>query len=150
VSELIVVDRLVKEFLDPKGETVRAVDGVSFRCAAGAVFGLLGLNGAGKTTTLRMLSTVLSPTEGTATLAGYDIRREPRAVRASIGFLSGTTGLYHRLTARETLRRPRKIGTRVLRDREICRSTLRQTLDRNETESQHRQGSRPRSADSHS
>ncbi len=104
MKDLIVVDRLVKEFLDPKGEVVRAVDGVSFRCAAGSVYGLLGLNGAGKTTTLRMLSTVLSPTRGTATLDGRDIAGDPRGVRASIGFLSGTTGLYHRLTARETLR----------------------------------------------
>lgn len=104
MSELIVVEGLSKEFLDPKGNAVRAVNDVSFRCGAGAVYGLLGLNGAGKTTTLRMLSTVLAPTEGTARLAGHDILQDPRAVRASIGFLSGTTGLYHRLTARETLR----------------------------------------------
>jgi len=104
VSEQIIVEQLEKAFPDYRGGEVRAVDGVSFRCRAGEIFGLLGLNGAGKTTTLRMLSTVLTPTAGTATLDGHDILREPRAVRASIGFLSGTTGLYHRLTARETLR----------------------------------------------
>jgi sodium transport system ATP-binding protein len=104
VTDLIVADRLSKTFVDRKGEPVIAVDGVSFRCRPGEVFGLLGLNGAGKTTTLRMLSTVLSPTSGTAIVGGFDVVAEPERVRASIGFLSGTTGLYHRLTARETLR----------------------------------------------
>ncbi|NNE43107.1 MAG: ATP-binding cassette domain-containing protein [Gemmatimonadetes bacterium] len=95
---------LAKTFPGHAGEEVQAVGGVSFRAHAGEVFGLLGLNGAGKTTTLRMLSTVLTPTRGTASLAGHDIREEPMKVRESIGFLSGTTGLYHRLTPRETLR----------------------------------------------
>jgi sodium transport system ATP-binding protein len=104
VSELIQVEGLSKAFPDHRGGAVRAVDGVSFTCRAGEVFGLLGLNGAGKTTTLRMLSTVLTPTSGTARIAGHDIREDARAVRHSIGFLSGTTGLYHRLTAEETLR----------------------------------------------
>jgi sodium transport system ATP-binding protein len=104
VTALIVADRLAKTFSDRKGEPIRAVDGVSFTCEAGEIFGLLGLNGAGKTTTLRMLSTVLTPTSGTAVIAGHDIAAAPERVRASIGFLSGTTGLYHRLTARETLR----------------------------------------------
>jgi len=67
------------------------------------VFGLLGPNGAGKTTTLRMLSTVFKPTEGTAMIWGYDVVEEPESVRRVIGFLSGDTGLYGRLSARETL-----------------------------------------------
>jgi sodium transport system ATP-binding protein len=104
VSEPIEVDGLAKFFADHRGGEVRAVDGVSFACRAGEVFGLLGLNGAGKTTTLRMLSTVLTPSRGTARIAGWDIRESPREVRHSIGFLSGTTGLYHRLTAEEMLR----------------------------------------------
>jgi sodium transport system ATP-binding protein len=104
VSELIRVDGLTKVFPGHDGSEVRAVSDVSFSCREGEVFGLLGLNGAGKTTTLRMLSTVLTPTSGTATVAGHDIRTDARAVRHSIGFLSGTTGLYHRLTAEETLR----------------------------------------------
>jgi sodium transport system ATP-binding protein len=83
--------------------TVAASD-ISFTCHAGEVFGLLGPNGAGKTTTLRMLSTVLTPTEGTARIAGHDVVREADKVRANIGFLSGNTGLYPRLTAREVLR----------------------------------------------
>ncbi|HMB68013.1 MAG TPA: ABC transporter ATP-binding protein, partial [bacterium] len=105
MSVPIRVENLVKVFPDHRGgDGVRAVDGVSFECRAGQVFGLLGLNGAGKTTTLRMLSTVLTPTSGTASVGGHDIFREPQEVRRSIGFLSGTTGLYHRLTAEETLR----------------------------------------------
>jgi sodium transport system ATP-binding protein len=104
LSELICVEGLGKVFPNHDGGEVRAVENVTFSCRQGEVFGLLGLNGAGKTTTLRMLSTVLTPTEGTARIAGHDIREDAKAVRHSIGFLSGTTGLYHRLTAEETLR----------------------------------------------
>jgi sodium transport system ATP-binding protein len=103
-SYAVEVTGLHKSFTDHHGGEIRAVDGVSFRCRAGEVYGLLGLNGAGKTTTLRMLSTVLTPTAGSARIAGHDIAADPRSVRESIGFLSGTTGLYHRLTPRETLR----------------------------------------------
>src|SRR5262245_27489301 len=95
---------LSKVYKGPKGTTTLAADGVSFSACGGEVFGLLGPNGAGKTTTLRMLSTVLTPTGGTALIAGHDVVREPDAVRASIGFLSGNTGLYPRLTPREVLR----------------------------------------------
>jgi sodium transport system ATP-binding protein len=95
---------LVKIYPDHRGgEGVHAVDGVSFECHAGEIFGLLGLNGAGKTTTLRMLSTALTPTRGSARVNGYDVSREAQEVRRSIGFLSGTTGLYHRLTAQEMI-----------------------------------------------
>ncbi len=101
---LIETQELVKIYPDHRGgEGVRAVDGVSFECRAGEIFGLLGLNGAGKTTTLRMLSTALTPTRGSAQVNGYDIARDAQEVRRSIGFLSGTTGLYHRLTAQEMI-----------------------------------------------
>ena len=69
----------------------------------GKVLGLLGPNGAGKTTTLRMLSTILAPSAGSARVAGVDVAADPLEVRRRIGFLSGSTGLYPRLTARETL-----------------------------------------------
>lgn len=81
-----------------------AVDEVTFEVANGEVFGLLGPNGAGKTTTMRLLSTLLKPTSGTATVAGYDLLREPQKVRASIGVLPEETVLYDRLTPREHLR----------------------------------------------
>lgn len=94
---------LKKHFTTQKKATVKAVDGVSFEAKPGRIFGLLGVNGAGKTTTLRMLSTVLSPTSGTAEVAGYDVAKEPAKVRASIGFMSTSTALYGRLTAREMI-----------------------------------------------
>ncbi len=97
------VSDLRKTFYDESRGEVHAVDGVSFDCRPGEVFGLLGANGAGKTTTLRMLSTVLRPTGGSATLMGHDIVREPEAVRRSLGFYSASTALYPRLTARETI-----------------------------------------------
>ena len=88
---------------DPRedGALFHAVRDVSFECHSGEILGLLGMNGAGKTTTLRVLATALKPTEGTAVLDGVDIRENPIEVRKRIGFLSGSTGLYGRLTARE-------------------------------------------------
>ena len=92
---------LCKQFQDKKRGAIRAVDGVSFRCQPGQIYGLLGANGAGKTTTLRLLATILEPTEGTALVAGYDVVTQPEKVRASVGFLSTATALYGRLSARE-------------------------------------------------
>ncbi len=109
---------LVKVFPSRKGD-VRAVDGVSFSCQSGEIFGLLGPNGAGKTTTLRMLATILTPTSGSATVAGFDVRSQPDKVRESIGFLATETGLYDRFTARETLRFFGRINR--LSDQEIAR-----------------------------
>ena len=101
---MIRVDRLSKTFHDKKRGEVHALDGISFEVHPHEIFGLLGPNGAGKTTMLRLLATVLAPTGGSATVAGYDIAREPARVRASIGFLSGDMGLYARLTPREILK----------------------------------------------
>ncbi len=98
---MIEVRGLTKRFHSPR--VVTAADDVSFRCEAGAIFGLLGPNGAGKTTTLRMLATLLAPDEGTATLNGCEVRGDPAGVRGSIGYVSTTTGLYGRLTAREMI-----------------------------------------------
>jgi sodium transport system ATP-binding protein len=81
-----------------------AVRNVTFRANTGEVFGLLGPNGAGKTTTLRMLATVISPTAGTATVGGYDIRTQKDAVRSRLGILVESAGLYAHLTTREHLR----------------------------------------------
>src|ERR1700686_2868076 len=98
---MIKAHHLVKRFRDKKRGAVCAVNGVSFSCRPGQIYGLLGANGAGKTTTLRMLATILAPTTGSATVAGYDIVREPQKVRASVGFLPTATALYGRLTAQE-------------------------------------------------
>jgi sodium transport system ATP-binding protein len=101
---MIRVDRLTKTSEDPDGGEVAAARDVSLTCNAGEIYGLLGPNGAGKTTTLRCLATILTPTSGTATIAGHDLVTHPEAVRRNIGFLSANTGLYARLTPRETLR----------------------------------------------
>ena len=100
---MIEAINLTKVFHDRKRGDVRAVDGINFRCQPGQIYGLLGANGAGKTTTLRLLATILQPSDGTAQVAGFDIRKHPEKVRASVGFLSTATALYGRLTARETV-----------------------------------------------
>jgi sodium transport system ATP-binding protein len=95
---MLEAERLVKRF----GE-VTAVDGLSLRVEPGEVVGLLGPNGAGKTTTLRMLAGILTPTSGTVRVKGLAMRAEPLEAKRSLGFLSGDTQLYQRLTAREML-----------------------------------------------
>ena len=92
---------LSKRFQDKKRGEIRAVDNVSFTCQPGKIYGLLGANGAGKTTTLRMLATILEPTDGTAVICGYDVVDQPEKVRANVGFLSTATALYPRLSAQE-------------------------------------------------
>ena len=92
---------LCKRFQDKKRGEIHAVENVSFSCKPGQIYGLLGANGAGKTTTLRMLATILEPTDGTAVICGYDVVDNPEKVRANVGFLSTATALYPRLTAQE-------------------------------------------------
>jgi sodium transport system ATP-binding protein len=82
---------------------VEAVRGVSFGVKAGEVVGLLGPNGAGKTTTLRMLAGILTPTAGRVLVGGTDLRAQPLEAKRRIGFLSGDTQLYQRLSPREVL-----------------------------------------------
>lgn len=89
---------LTKDFGD-----FRAVDRVNLNVESGAVLALLGPNGAGKTTTVRMMTSILEPTAGTATVAGYDVIRHPAAVRASVGVLTEQHGLYERMKAVEYL-----------------------------------------------
>ena len=100
---MIEVLNLCKTFHDRKKGDVPAVRSISFTCRPGHVFGLIGRNGAGKTTTLRMLATILAPTSGTARIDGMDVNERPGEVRKRIGYLSGDTKLYDRLTARELL-----------------------------------------------
>ena len=100
---MIEAHNLTKIFRDKKRGEIHAADHVTFRVAPGQIYGLLGANGAGKTTTLRVLATLLAPTSGTATVAGFDVAREPEKVRANVGFLAASTALYGRLTAREMI-----------------------------------------------
>ena len=94
----LLVDDLVVRF----GE-LEAVGGVSFAVGQGEVFGLLGPNGAGKTTTIRVLTTLLPPTSGRARVAGFDVRTESLAVRASIGYIPQAISVDGALTAFENL-----------------------------------------------
>jgi sodium transport system ATP-binding protein len=94
---------LRKVYRDPSRGPVEALRGVDLECRFGEIFGLLGPNGAGKSTTLRILATILAPTSGSAWVDGVDVGADPLEVRRRLGYLSGSTGLYARLTARETL-----------------------------------------------
>lgn len=100
---MIDAQSLTKTFRDAKRGEIHAAEDVSFHVPAGRIYGLLGANGAGKTTILRMLATLLRPSRGTATVAGFDVGVAPAKVRARVGFLAASTALYGRLTARETL-----------------------------------------------
>ena len=98
-DDAVVARGLVKTFGD-----VRALDGVDLVVPRGKVVGLLGPNGAGKTTTVRILSTLLTPTAGTATVAGYDVVRQADDVRRSIGLTGQYAAVDEYLTGRENLR----------------------------------------------
>ena len=100
----IHVQGLTKTYRKPDGDLFQAVNHASFSAQPGRIFGLLGPNGAGKTTTLRMLATLIEPSDGTATVGGYGLREEPHEVRKRIGFLTGSTGVYPRLSCREVVR----------------------------------------------
>jgi sodium transport system ATP-binding protein len=100
---MIEARNLTKIFRDKKRGEIRATDNVTFRAEPGRIYGLLGANGAGKTTTLRLLATLLKPSSGSATVAGFDVERHPERVRAQVGFLAASTALYGRLTAREMI-----------------------------------------------
>ncbi len=99
MGSIIRVEGLTKAY----GEFL-AVDAVDFEVREGEIFGFLGPNGAGKTTTINMLATLLRPTRGSATLAGFDIRTQPNQVRQSIGMVFQDPSLDDRLTAEENLR----------------------------------------------
>jgi len=98
---MIDVRDLKKSYADVRRGPLVALSGVSFTARPGEIFGLLGPNGAGKTSILRILSTVLRPDSGTATVAGHDVVAKPALVRKKIGFVSANTAVYDRMTAWE-------------------------------------------------
>ena len=98
---MIEVNQLCKSYPDLRVGEILAVDQLSFRAQPGQIFGLLGPNGAGKTTVLRILSTMLKPSSGTAVVNGFDVVEQPEQVRRHIGFVSGNLTGYERMTARE-------------------------------------------------
>ena len=156
---MIHVENLTKSFRDLRRGQVLAVDRISFDAIPGEVFGLLGPNGAGKTTTMHMLCTVLKPTGGFATLAGFDVATQPHLVRQNIGFLSASTAIYDRMTAWEMVE---IFGTLYGLTPKSCanawkpssppsnerfpRRSRRQNVHRHETKSLDRPGDHPRPA----
>jgi sodium transport system ATP-binding protein len=98
---MIHVRNLTKHYSDLRRGQFVALAGIDFDAVPGQIYGLLGPNGAGKTTALRILSTVLRPTDGTATVNGYDVVTQAPLVRRQIGFVSANTGIYDRMTAFE-------------------------------------------------
>jgi ABC-2 type transport system ATP-binding protein len=99
IANSVEVQSLVKRF----GSFI-AVDRIDLKVSKGEVFGFLGPNGAGKSTTIRMLCGLLKPTSGRAQVAGYDVSRDPEAVRQNIGYMSQKFSLYNDLTVIENLR----------------------------------------------
>lgn len=100
---MIRIENLSKTYWDRKRGRIEAVLPANLEIRRGEIFGLLGPNGAGKTTLLRMLATVLTPTSGSAVINGFHLLNQTDAVKKSVGFISGNTKLYGRLTPRELL-----------------------------------------------
>ena len=98
---MIHVRSLTKRYNELQNDGFTALAGISFDAMPGQIYGLLGPNGAGKTTALRILSTVLKPTSGTAVVNGYDVIEDAEQVRRNIGFVSTNTAIYDRMTAWE-------------------------------------------------
>jgi sodium transport system ATP-binding protein len=100
---MIEVRSLSKSFFTHQGQEQRAVDGITFKVQRGEVYGLLGPNGAGKTTTLRILAGLMQPGSGEVLIDGVAGSSDPLALKQRTGFLTANTGLYARLSLRETL-----------------------------------------------
>jgi sodium transport system ATP-binding protein len=98
---MIHVHELTKYYTDLRRGRFVGLGGISFHARPGQIYGLLGPNGAGKTTALRILSTVLRPSSGTATINGHDVLTQPDQVRREIGFISANTAVYDRMTGWE-------------------------------------------------
>ncbi len=97
-AQAIRTEQLTRRF----GEFT-AVDAISFTVGKGEIFGFLGANGAGKTTAIKMLTGLLAPTSGNASVAGFDVYRESDAIRRNIGYMSQRFSLYEDLTPRENI-----------------------------------------------
>ncbi|MCL4162041.1 UNVERIFIED_CONTAM: hypothetical protein GTU68_022970, partial [Idotea baltica] len=101
VSKTYSLNKQQKKELQTTASSINAVNGISFECQPGRIYSLLGPNGAGKTTTLRMIATILQPTAGEIEVCGLSVKTNPSKVRSKIGFLTGSTNLYDRLSPGE-------------------------------------------------
>jgi ABC-2 type transport system ATP-binding protein len=105
MNDLVRIYKTSQGFVHKKKKETLAVDHVSFSVKKGELFGILGPNGAGKTTTIKMLTTLLIPTSGRATVLGFDVSKDPYEIRRRIGLIiGGERGLYYRISARQNLR----------------------------------------------
>jgi len=104
VTKLFHLSKKQQKELHTANASICAVDNASFTCQPGRVFSLLGPNGAGKTTLLRMVSTILKLSNGDIKVCGKSVKENPQAVRAKIGFLTGSTNLYERLNPGEIVK----------------------------------------------
>ena len=126
-SRMIHVREVTKAYADLERGQFVALAGVSFDALPGQIYGLLGPNGAGKTTLLRILSTVLQPSGGAATINGYNVVTQPALVRRQIGFVSANTAVYDRMTAWEMVE---YFGRLYGIDREELRQRMEGIFDR--------------------
>ncbi len=101
-TSAIEIKNLTKIYKKRGGKKVIAINDLNFTVNKGEIFGLLGPNGAGKTTTLRIISTILKPTSGDVVVEGVSVSKNPDGIKKIVGFLTGETRLYERLTPRET------------------------------------------------
>ncbi len=124
---MIEARSLTKAYTDLVRGNVTALNSVSFSAAPGQIYGLLGPNGAGKTTALRILSTVLQPSSGTAIVGGFDCVTQPELVRHQIGFISANTAVYDRMTAWEMVQ---YFGRLYGMEEEHLRDRMEQLFDR--------------------
>src|SRR5262245_17300204 len=98
----VVVNTIVKQY-GKKKEMVKALQGVSFQVERGELFGIIGPDGAGKTSLFRILTTLLLPDEGTASVDGLDVVKDYRAIRKRVGYMPGRFSLYQDLTVEENM-----------------------------------------------
>ncbi len=124
---MIEVRSLTKAYTDLVRGAFYALSGLTFSATAGQIYGLLGPNGAGKTTALRILSTLLQPTSGTAIVGGFDVVTQPEMVRHQIGFISANTAVYDRMTAWEMVE---YFGKLYGLDEDELRNRMEQLFDR--------------------
>jgi ABC-2 type transport system ATP-binding protein len=117
---MILLNQLTKRF----GEQT-AVDGISFEVPAGQIVGFLGPNGAGKSTTLKMLAGMIEPTSGTASVCGFDLRREPIEIKRNIGFVPESGAVFESLTGLEYLE---LVAALYRIEREAARQRIKQFI----------------------